>query len=196
MGEQPRDDRRVDDALAFGDPVQRVREDRDVRYPLLQQVPDPLGVLLEQTERLATAAGPLLLDSLVVGDLARAEQTLRNLNADSVWSLVTLYEADGRRLAGIKDRDIISFDGIRIGLAGAALAAWCQGRARTTRGYFGVEIEPWRAARTGACGRARHKTAIVAARRTDGRIGHHRIGAHGEAAAGVAAGSHHRTGRA
>jgi signal transduction histidine kinase/ActR/RegA family two-component response regulator len=54
--------------------------------------------LSEQTERLAAAAGPLLLDSLVVGDLARAEQTLRNLNADSVWSLVTLYEADGTRL--------------------------------------------------------------------------------------------------
>ena len=54
--------------------------------------------LSEQTERLATAAAPLLLDSLVVGDLARAEQTLRNLNADSVWSLVTLYEADGARL--------------------------------------------------------------------------------------------------
>jgi signal transduction histidine kinase/CheY-like chemotaxis protein len=54
--------------------------------------------LSEQTERLATAAGPLLLDSLVVGDLARAEQTLRNLNADSVWSLVTLYEADGNRI--------------------------------------------------------------------------------------------------
>jgi signal transduction histidine kinase/CheY-like chemotaxis protein len=53
--------------------------------------------LSEQTERLATAAGPLLLDSLVVGDLARAEQTLRNLNADSVWSRVTLYEADGTR---------------------------------------------------------------------------------------------------
>ena len=54
--------------------------------------------LSEQTERLATAAGPLLLDSLVVGDLARAEQTLRNLNADSVWSRVSLYEADGTRL--------------------------------------------------------------------------------------------------
>src|SRR4029453_5808704 len=39
----------------------------------------------EQTERLATAAAPLLLDSLVVGDLARAEQTLRNLNGESVW---------------------------------------------------------------------------------------------------------------
>ena len=54
--------------------------------------------LSEQTERLVTAAAPLLLDSLVVGDLARAEQTLRNLNADSVWSLVTLYESDGNRL--------------------------------------------------------------------------------------------------
>ncbi|MGH7673252.1 MAG: hypothetical protein ACREMC_10150, partial [Gemmatimonadales bacterium] len=52
----------------------------------------------EQTERLATAAAPLLLDSLVVGDLARAEQTLRNLNAESVWSRVMLYESDGRRL--------------------------------------------------------------------------------------------------
>ena len=54
--------------------------------------------LSEQTERLATAAAPLLLDSLVVGDLARAEQSLRNLNADSVWSLVTLYESDGTRI--------------------------------------------------------------------------------------------------
>ncbi|HEY7652365.1 MAG TPA: ATP-binding protein [Methylomirabilota bacterium] len=52
----------------------------------------------EQTERLATAAAPLLLDSLVVGDLARAEQTLRSLNAESVWSRVMLYESDGRRL--------------------------------------------------------------------------------------------------
>ena len=52
----------------------------------------------EQTERLAAAAAPLLLDSLVVGDLARAEQTLRNLNAESVWSRVALYESDGRRL--------------------------------------------------------------------------------------------------
>ena len=54
--------------------------------------------LSEQTERLATAAGPLLLDSLVVGDLARAEQTLRNLNMESVWSHVLLYESDGRRV--------------------------------------------------------------------------------------------------
>jgi signal transduction histidine kinase/ActR/RegA family two-component response regulator len=54
--------------------------------------------LSEQTERLATAAAPLLLDSLVVGDLARAEQTLRNLNSDMVWSRVTLYESDGQRV--------------------------------------------------------------------------------------------------
>jgi signal transduction histidine kinase len=52
----------------------------------------------EQTERLATAAAPLLLDSLVIGDLARAEQTLRNLNGESVWSRVALYESDGHRL--------------------------------------------------------------------------------------------------
>jgi len=52
----------------------------------------------EQTERLATAAGPLLLDSLVIGDLARAEQTLRNLNGESVWSRVVLYESDGHRV--------------------------------------------------------------------------------------------------
>ena len=54
--------------------------------------------LHEQTERLAAAAAPLLLDSLVVGDLARAEQTLRNLNGESLWSRVALYESDGRRL--------------------------------------------------------------------------------------------------
>ena len=54
--------------------------------------------LHEQTERLAAAAAPLLLDSLVVGDLARAEQTLRNLNGESVWCRIALYESDGRRL--------------------------------------------------------------------------------------------------
>ena len=54
--------------------------------------------LSEQTERLASAAGPLLLDSLVVGDLARAEQTLRTLNMESVWSRVLLYESDGHRV--------------------------------------------------------------------------------------------------
>jgi signal transduction histidine kinase len=54
--------------------------------------------LSEQTERLASAAGPLLLDALVVGDLARAEQMLRSLNAESVWSRVILYESDGHTL--------------------------------------------------------------------------------------------------
>ncbi|MGH7397838.1 MAG: ATP-binding protein [Candidatus Rokuibacteriota bacterium] len=54
--------------------------------------------LSEQTERLAAAAAPLLLDSLVIGDLARAEQTLRSLNTELVWSRVTLFESDGRRL--------------------------------------------------------------------------------------------------
>ena len=54
--------------------------------------------LSEQTERLGTAAAPLLLDALVVGDLARAEQMLRSLNGESVWSRVALYESDGRRL--------------------------------------------------------------------------------------------------
>jgi len=34
----------------------------------------------------------------VVGDLARAEQMLRSLNGESVWSRVALYESDGRRL--------------------------------------------------------------------------------------------------
>jgi signal transduction histidine kinase/CheY-like chemotaxis protein len=52
----------------------------------------------EQTERLAAAAAPILLDTLVIGDLARAEQTLRNLNVESVWSRVALYESDGVRL--------------------------------------------------------------------------------------------------
>ena len=54
--------------------------------------------LAEQTDRLAAAAAPLLLDSLVVGDLARAEQTMRNLNTESVWSQILLYESDGRRV--------------------------------------------------------------------------------------------------
>jgi signal transduction histidine kinase/ActR/RegA family two-component response regulator len=54
--------------------------------------------LAEQTERLASAATPLLLDSLVVGDLARAEQIMHNLNRGSVWSAVRLYESDGRRI--------------------------------------------------------------------------------------------------
>ena len=51
-----------------------------------------------QTQRLGSAGVPLLLNSLVVGDLASAEQTLENLNLDMVWRNVRLDEADGRTL--------------------------------------------------------------------------------------------------
>jgi PAS domain S-box-containing protein len=54
--------------------------------------------LVEQTERLLAASRPLLLNALVVEDLASVEQTLRNLNADRVWRQVRLYERDGRTL--------------------------------------------------------------------------------------------------
>jgi two-component system sensor histidine kinase/response regulator len=51
-----------------------------------------------QTQRLASAGGPLLLNALVVGDLATVEDTLENLNFDKVWREVRLYEEDGRTL--------------------------------------------------------------------------------------------------
>ena len=51
--EEARDDRRVDDRLSVGDPPQRVDEDRDVEDALLEQVADPLRVLLEQPQRVA-----------------------------------------------------------------------------------------------------------------------------------------------
>ena len=51
-----------------------------------------------QTQRLASAGVPLLLNALVVGDLASAEQTLDNLNVDMVWRDVKLYENDGHTL--------------------------------------------------------------------------------------------------
>ena len=51
-----------------------------------------------QTQRLASAGGPLLLNALVIGDLASAEETLENLNFDMVWREVRLYEQDGRTL--------------------------------------------------------------------------------------------------
>ena len=54
--------------------------------------------LTENTQRLLGASQPLLLGALVVGDLASAEQTIRNLNADQVWRQVRLYEPDGRTL--------------------------------------------------------------------------------------------------
>ena len=48
---EPRDDRRVDDALAVGDALQRVDEHGDVGHALLEQVAGALGVLLEQAHR-------------------------------------------------------------------------------------------------------------------------------------------------
>jgi hypothetical protein len=45
---QPGHDRRVDDAFTFRDAVERVGQHRDVRHPLLQQVSDALGVLLDE----------------------------------------------------------------------------------------------------------------------------------------------------
>ena len=53
--------------------------------------------LAAQTQRLTAAGAPLLLNALIVGDLATAEQTLRHINADVVWRRVVLYEPDGRR---------------------------------------------------------------------------------------------------
>jgi two-component system cell cycle sensor histidine kinase/response regulator CckA len=54
--------------------------------------------LAAQTHRLAAAATPVLLNALVVGDLATAEQVLRHLNSDLTWRQVVLYEGDGRQL--------------------------------------------------------------------------------------------------
>ncbi|MGH6692108.1 MAG: hypothetical protein ACREF4_15680, partial [Gammaproteobacteria bacterium] len=54
--------------------------------------------LATQTQQLATAGTPLLLNALVVGDLATAEQILHHLNADLLWRKVVLYEGDGREL--------------------------------------------------------------------------------------------------
>jgi signal transduction histidine kinase/ActR/RegA family two-component response regulator len=53
--------------------------------------------LAAQTQGLATAGAPLLVNALVVGDLATAEQVLRHLNADLLWRRVILYESDGRQ---------------------------------------------------------------------------------------------------
>jgi PAS domain S-box-containing protein len=54
--------------------------------------------LAEQTRHLAAAAVPVLLNTLVVGDLASAEQTLLGINAEAAWSQVRIYEADGRQV--------------------------------------------------------------------------------------------------
>lgn len=48
---QPGDDRRVDDALAVGDPLQRFGEHSDIGNPLFEQVPDAFGDLGEQLHR-------------------------------------------------------------------------------------------------------------------------------------------------
>lgn len=48
-----RENRRIDHGLAFRDSAERVDEDRDGVDTLLQQVADPLGVLLEQPHRVA-----------------------------------------------------------------------------------------------------------------------------------------------
>ena len=45
------DDRRVEHGLALRDPAQRVPQDGDVGHPVLEQVPDALGMLLEQSHR-------------------------------------------------------------------------------------------------------------------------------------------------
>jgi two-component system sensor histidine kinase/response regulator len=54
--------------------------------------------LTETTQRLLAASTPLLVSALVVGDLASAEQTIRNLNAGRVWRQARLYEPDGLTL--------------------------------------------------------------------------------------------------
>jgi PAS domain S-box-containing protein len=57
---------------------------------------DAANVRLATQGRARSAAGvPVLLNALVVGDLASAEQTLRNLNSDHLWRRVRIYEADG-----------------------------------------------------------------------------------------------------
>jgi len=54
--------------------------------------------IVAQNQRLVAAGVPLLLNALVVGDLASAEQTLEHLNVDRIWQTVRLYEQDGHTL--------------------------------------------------------------------------------------------------
>jgi two-component system sensor histidine kinase/response regulator len=54
--------------------------------------------LATQTRARGSAGAPLLLNTLIIGDLANAEQILRSLNSDRLWRSVRLYEADGRTL--------------------------------------------------------------------------------------------------
>ncbi len=48
---ETRNDGGIENTLAVVDPAKRVDEDGDVRYTLLEQVPAPLGMLLEQPHR-------------------------------------------------------------------------------------------------------------------------------------------------
>jgi len=65
---------------------------------LRNRVRETESQLQAQTRLLSSAGAPLLLNALVVGDLATVEQTLRNINPDGVWRQVRLYEPDGRRV--------------------------------------------------------------------------------------------------
>ena len=49
--EEPGDDRRIDHCLAFGQPPERIDEDRGIADAVLEQVARPLGMLLEQPHR-------------------------------------------------------------------------------------------------------------------------------------------------
>ena len=50
---ETRDDRRVDHAFSLGDPTEGVDENGNVEYALLEQVADPLWMVLDQPQRVA-----------------------------------------------------------------------------------------------------------------------------------------------
>ena len=53
MGHQPRDDRWIDNALAFGNSSNRIAQHGNVVDPILEEIADPLWVLLEEPQRVA-----------------------------------------------------------------------------------------------------------------------------------------------
>jgi PAS domain S-box-containing protein len=73
------------------------------------------GHTVSHTRQLAAAGAPLLLNALVVGDLASAEQMLRGLNSELLWGSVRLYEADGTTLM---------LDASPVGLPGSRVPRW------------------------------------------------------------------------
>jgi 2',3'-cyclic-nucleotide 2'-phosphodiesterase (5'-nucleotidase family) len=79
---------------------------------------------IDQGAHIVALTNALKPDIFVPGnhefDFGKAVFRKRMAEAKFPVFAANLTEADGRRLAGIKDRDIVSFDGIRIGLAGAA----------------------------------------------------------------------------